>query len=151
MSASFRSNNIRLCELVMSASFRSNNFKLHSTPVYFLPPHITFCKTDFKYICYVIGFLVGARFSALVQTGPEAQPGSYTVGTESLVGIKRPGRGVNHPPSSSDKIQQNSRAIQLLPLCALMAVYRVNYSLYITHSVHFIDAKCDVKIFTVLN
>jgi len=40
---------------------------------------------------------VGARFSAPVQTGPEAHPASYTIGTGSFIGIKRPGCGVDHP------------------------------------------------------
>ena len=44
----------------------------------------------------------GARFSALVQTGSEAHPASYTMGTGSFLGAKRPGRGVNHPPSRAD-------------------------------------------------
>jgi len=40
----------------------------------------------------------GARFSALVQTGSGAQPVSYTMGTGSFLGVKRPGRCVDHPP-----------------------------------------------------
>jgi len=32
-----------------------------------------------------------------------------------------------------------------------MTVYRVNLSLCIIHSAHFIDAKCEVKIFIALN
>jgi hypothetical protein len=39
-----------------------------------------------------------ARFSTFVQTGPGAHPASYTMGTGSLPGVKRPGRGVDHPP-----------------------------------------------------
>jgi hypothetical protein len=40
--------------------------------------------------------------SAPVQPGPRAHPTSYTPGTVSLSpGLKRPGRGVNHPPPSS--------------------------------------------------
>ena len=39
-----------------------------------------------------------ARFSAPVQTGPGAHPTSCTVGTGSFPGIKRPGRGADHPP-----------------------------------------------------
>jgi len=41
---------------------------------------------------------VGARSSASVQTSPVAHPASYTVGTGSFLGVKRPGRGVDHPP-----------------------------------------------------
>jgi hypothetical protein len=29
--------------------------------------------------------------------GPEAHPASYTMGTGSSPGVKRPGRGVDHP------------------------------------------------------
>ena len=41
---------------------------------------------------------VWARFSAPVQTGPVAQPASYTMGTGSFPGLKRLGRSVVHPP-----------------------------------------------------
>ena len=43
---------------------------------------------------------VAARLSAPVQTGPGAHPVFYTVGTGSFQGLKRPGRGVDHPPPS---------------------------------------------------
>ena len=43
-------------------------------------------------------FPVGARFSAPVQTAPGAHPASYTMGTGSFPGGKRPGRGADHPP-----------------------------------------------------
>jgi hypothetical protein len=38
----------------------------------------------------------GARFSAPVQTGSGAHPASYTMGTGTFPGVKRPGRGVTH-------------------------------------------------------
>jgi hypothetical protein len=44
---------------------------------------------------------VEARFSAPVQTGPGAYTDSFTMGTGSFPGVKRPGRGVDHPPRSS--------------------------------------------------
>ena len=47
---------------------------------------------------------VGARFSAPVQTGPGAHPASCTMGTVSFPGVKRPGRGVDHPPPSSAEV-----------------------------------------------
>ena len=43
----------------------------------------------------------GSRFSAPVQTGPEAHPACYTMGTGSFPGVKRPGRDVDHPPTYS--------------------------------------------------
>jgi len=48
----------------------------------------------------------GARFSAPVQTGPGAHPASYTMGTESFPGVKRPGRGVDHPPPSNAEVKE---------------------------------------------
>jgi len=41
---------------------------------------------------------VGARFSALIQTGPGIHPVTYTTGTSSFLGGKWPGLGINCPP-----------------------------------------------------
>ena len=49
---------------------------------------------------------VGARFSAPVQTGPGVHPASYTIGTGSITGVKRPGRGVDHPTPSTSEIKE---------------------------------------------
>jgi hypothetical protein len=49
--------------------------------------------------------LVEARFSASDETGPGAHPASCTMGTWSFSGIKRPGRGVDHPPPSSAEVK----------------------------------------------
>jgi len=46
-----------------------------------------------------------ARFSAAVHPGPGAQSASYTMGTGSFPGVKRPGRGVDHPPSSTAEVK----------------------------------------------
>ena len=48
----------------------------------------------------------GARFSALIQTGPEAHPASYTMGTGSFPVLKRPGRCFDHPPPSSAEVKE---------------------------------------------
>jgi len=48
----------------------------------------------------------GVRFSAPVQTGPGAHPVPYTMGTGSFPGVKRPGRGVDHPPPPSDEVKE---------------------------------------------
>jgi hypothetical protein len=47
----------------------------------------------------------GARFSAPIQTGPGAHPASYTMGTGSYPGVKRPGRGIDHPAPSSAEVE----------------------------------------------
>jgi hypothetical protein len=50
--------------------------------------------------------LVGARFSAPVQTGPGAHPASCTMGTGYFPEVKQSGRGVDHPPPSSAEIKE---------------------------------------------
>ena len=49
---------------------------------------------------------VRQRYSTPVQTCPEAHPASYTMGTGSLPGVKRPGRGVDHPPTYSSEVKE---------------------------------------------
>jgi hypothetical protein len=46
------------------------------------------------------------KVSAPIQTSPGAHPASYTMGTVSFPGVKRPGRGVHHPPSSSAEVKE---------------------------------------------
>jgi hypothetical protein len=45
----------------------------------------------------------------------------------SCPGVKRPGRGVNHPPPSSDKVKEREDLFLLLPLWAFMACFRTNF------------------------
>jgi len=61
---------------------------------------------------------VGAKFSAPVKTGSGNNPASYTMGTGSLSGVKRPERDVTHSP-------------HLLSLWTFVAWSRVNFNLYI--------------------
>ena len=48
----------------------------------------------------------GARFSTHVQTGPEVHPASCTMGTGSFPGVKRAGRGVDHPPHLAPRLRK---------------------------------------------
>jgi hypothetical protein len=48
---------------------------------------------------------MGARFFAHVQNGLGARPPSCTMGTGSFPGVKRPGRGADHPPPSSAEVE----------------------------------------------
>ena len=52
-----------------------------------------------------IGSRWGATFSTSVPTSPGAHPSSYTMSTWSFPGVKRPGRGVDHPPPSSAEVE----------------------------------------------
>ena len=49
--------------------------------------------------------LVGTRFSAPAQTGPGVHPSSCTIGTRVFPGIRRPGRGLDHPSQSSTEVE----------------------------------------------
>ena len=49
---------------------------------------------------------VGAKFFAPFQTGLGAYLGSYTMGTESFPGVKRPGRGVDHTPHLAPRLKE---------------------------------------------
>jgi hypothetical protein len=74
---------------------------------------------------------VGVRFSAAVQKGPGAHPASYTTGTGSFLGVKRPGRGVDHPPHLAPRLKKG-RSIPLLHLWAFVACSRVNFNFNFT-------------------
>jgi hypothetical protein len=50
--------------------------------------------------------MVEASLSTLIQTGAGAHPASYTMGTGSFLGVKRPRHGVNHLPPSSTKVKE---------------------------------------------
>ena len=43
----------------------------------------------------------GGEIFRAIQTGPKVYPASYTMGTESFLGIKGLGHGADHPPPSS--------------------------------------------------
>jgi len=45
------------------------------------------------------------RFYAPIQTSPGAHPASYTMGTGSFLGVNWAGRGVDHLPPSSAKVE----------------------------------------------
>ena len=65
---------------------------------------------------------MGARFSAPVQTGPEAHPASCTMGTGSFPGVKS-GRGVMLTPHLLlPPWSKKGRAIPLFPLWAVRPV-----------------------------
>jgi hypothetical protein len=49
---------------------------------------------------------IESRFFAYVQTGPGSHPASCTMGTGSFPGVKRKGRGADHPPPSSAEIKK---------------------------------------------
>ena len=98
-------------------------FKLHPTTL-----HYTSVGIAIRYGLHGPGIESrrGSRFSAPVQTDSEAHPASYTTGTGSFPGVKRPGYGADHSPPSSAEVKEKSRAIPLLPLWTFTTCCRVN-------------------------
>jgi len=74
------------------------------------------------------------RFSTSVKTDPGVHPASYTMGTGPYPEVKRPGRGVEHPPPFSAEVnrREKSRTILLLPLWAFVASSRAIFSFTFT-------------------
>ena len=58
----------------------------------------------------------GARFSSPLQNGHGAQQASYTMGTASSPGEKRPGRGADHPPHLAPKLKKEQNYTSTSPL-----------------------------------
>ena len=51
----------------------------------------------------------GAKFSALVQAGFGVNSASYTVGTGTFPGVKRPECSGDHPPLFSGEVKERIR------------------------------------------
>jgi hypothetical protein len=70
------------------------------------------------------------------QTGPAAHPASCTMGTRSLFwGVKRPERGVDHLPPSSDEAIQRVELYLYSPSGAFVAYSRVTFTFTLLHKV----------------
>jgi len=52
---------------------------------------------------------VGGDIFCTLQNGPEVHPASYSRGTWSFPGIKRPGRGVEHPPPLCAEVTEKEK------------------------------------------
>ena len=68
-----------------------------------------------------------ARFSPPVQTGPGTHPTCYTIGTGSFPGVKRPGRGVDHPPHLAPRLKKEYNYTST-PFWAFVTCSMVYYS-----------------------
>jgi hypothetical protein len=84
----------------------------------------------------------GARFWTPVQTGPGAHPVSFTVGTGSFPGVKRPGRGLDHPPLSSADVEERVELYLYSPAGSSWPVlgWDLLYLLYMRTSLNFTAA-----------
>jgi hypothetical protein len=80
--------------------------------------------------------LVGARFSAPVQTGSEAHPASYIMDTGSFPGVKRAVRGVDHSPHLGPRLKRERSYTSNSPL-GLRDLFYSELSLYIGVEVYY--------------
>jgi hypothetical protein len=85
-----------------------------------------------------------ARFSAPVQTGPGTHPATYTVGTGSCPEVKRPKRGVNHPPYLTLMLKKEYSYTSTPPL-GLRACYRVNFTFTVPYIYIYLYISTTVK------
>jgi hypothetical protein len=60
-----------------------------------------------------------------------AHPASYTTSTGSLLGVKRPGRGLDHPPPSTSEDKERVELYMYSLFWAFVACYRVTFTLLI--------------------
>jgi hypothetical protein len=81
--------------------------------------------------------LVGARFFAPIQTGSEAHPVSYAVGTGSFRGVRRPGRGVDLPSLSNAEVKDTvklSLAFSLSLCLSLSVCLSLSFYVYVLYT-----------------
>jgi hypothetical protein len=74
----------------------------------------------------------GAKLFTTVQTGPEAQPASYTKGTGSFLRVKWPGRRVDHPPPSSDEVDERGELYLYSPSVSSWPVHPITLFTFTT-------------------
>ena len=73
-----------------------------------------------------------AKFSAPNQTIPGVHPASYTMGTGSFPGVKRPGCDVDHPHSFSAEVKERVELHLYCGLWSFVACSRVNFTFTFT-------------------
>ena len=68
----------------------------------------------------------GVKFSSPVQIGRGAHPASCTMGTGPSPGVKRPRRGVDHPPPSTAEVKEREQPYLYSSVWAFMTRSRLN-------------------------
>ena len=66
---------------------------------------VTGYKTTRRHVPLPTG-LKAMIMSVMFNIPMPAHPASYTMGTGSFPGVKRPGRGVNHPPQLAPRLKK---------------------------------------------
>jgi len=82
---------------------------------------------------------VGVRYSARLQTGPGAHTASYTMGTGYFPGVKRPGRGVDHPSPYLAPMLKKEYSYTSTPPLGLRSLLYGDLYLYLYHISRFMS------------
>jgi hypothetical protein len=89
------------------------------------------------------------RFSSPVQNGSEAHPASYIMDTGSFLGVKRPGRGVDHPPPSSAEVKERVQLYLYSPFGSSWPVLVRDVPLLITLGYFFPPWSLEILYFSL--
>ena len=65
-----------------------------------------------------------------MRADPGTHPTSYTMSAASFPGVKQPGRGVDHPPSSSAEVKERVKPFLYFPSGPSWPVIGLNLSLF---------------------
>jgi hypothetical protein len=75
-----------------------------------------------------------------IQTGHGAHPASCVMSTGCFSGVKRPGRGVEHPPPSSAYVKESVELYLCAPPWAFVVCSKVNFTLLLSNMLHLDDS-----------
>jgi hypothetical protein len=116
-------------QLIISDNLHIRHYKhLYTAHIPSTKSHSRSVKIFIRFFCLATGWTVRGSNPGggeILRTRPDRPWGLpsllYNGYRVSFPGVKRPGRGVDHPPSSSVRVKE-----RVEPLWAFMACYRVN-------------------------
>jgi hypothetical protein len=91
-----------------------------------------------------------ARYSAPVRTGPKAHPTSYTMGTGPFPGVRWPGRGVDHPPTSINEVKKILLLLLLLLVKIISPLCRVFTQIFLRQTISLRNTMYIIIIITTI-
>ena len=87
------------------------------------------------------------KCSTNVQTGSGSYPASYTMGAGSFPGVKRPERGVDHPPTSTLKKKKSYTSTLPLGLRGLYLYLYLTENPHILHGLRYLCSLSQTAVF----
>ena len=93
----------------------------------------------------------GRDFPQPSRPAPGAYPVSYTMGTGSFPGVKRPGRGADHPPPSKCRGQERVELYHYSPPLGLHGLLWEHLYLYLLLFIETTDCTCNNLSLAAMN